>query len=240
MALSRVAPFVRGSVADVAWHYEQLRFAVHKCTVMARCIGVCYIILHVVLVVCRDAMAGRHTGLLSCNSGQQAAGASAIAGPLSIIKASSAAVGSNTNNSASSSVHQATDGSAVPAVSNSSSTGTADNPLGSLQLQQWQPGSTQSQQEQLKPLEPNQPQQQQQQQRMYHPQQQHYSLQGRVVQLERQLKYLSRVTFKCGNWLDMGCAANKFGVVTCFSITKWIHLNWGDDGIMKLFHKLYR
>eukprot|EP00775_Hariotina_reticulata_P007037 gene7037-7251_t len=39
---------------------------------------------------------------------------------------------------------------------------------------------------------------------------------------------------------NMKCASNKYEVITCFSVTKWIHLNWGDDGVMKLFHKFYR
>jgi len=54
------------------------------------------------------------------------------------------------------------------------------------------------------------------------------------------LKGLSRVSFKAGNWLQMKCASNKYEVITCFSVTKWIHLNWGDDGLMKLFHKFHR
>jgi hypothetical protein len=48
------------------------------------------------------------------------------------------------------------------------------------------------------------------------------------------------VSFKAGNWLEQGCASNKYEVVTCFSVSKWVHLNWGDDGLMKLFHKFYR
>jgi len=31
----------------------------------------------------------------------------------------------------------------------------------------------------------------------------------------------------------------KFDTITCFSTTKWIHLNWGDEGIKKLFKKVY-
>lgn len=31
----------------------------------------------------------------------------------------------------------------------------------------------------------------------------------------------------------------KFNIVTCFSVTKWIHLNFGDRGIERLFRQVY-
>jgi hypothetical protein len=74
---------------------------------------------------------------------------------------------------------------------------------------------------------------QQQQQRPQSPQ-------ARIVPAQRQIKALSRVSFKAGNWLELPCPSNKYEVITCFSVTKWIQLNWGDDGIMQLFHKFYR
>lgn len=63
---------------------------------------------------------------------------------------------------------------------------------------------------------------------------------GRILSAQRQIKALSRVSFRAGNWLDVPCPSNKYEVITCFSVTKWIQLNWGDDGIMKLFNKFYR
>ncbi|KAF6250324.1 Bicoid-interacting protein 3-domain-containing protein, partial [Scenedesmus sp. NREL 46B-D3] len=70
--------------------------------------------------------------------------------------------------------------------------------------------------------------------------QQFRQLTSRVQQLSGQIKALTRVSFKAGNWLEQGCASNKYEVVTCFSVSKWVHLNWGDDGLIKLFHKFYR
>jgi hypothetical protein len=71
-------------------------------------------------------------------------------------------------------------------------------------------------------------------------QQQQQRPQARILSAQRQIKALSRVSFRAGNWLELPCPSNKYEVITCFSVTKWIQLNWGDDGIMQLFHKFYR
>eukprot|EP00033_Pygsuia_biforma_P002787 GCRY01003077.1.p1 GENE.GCRY01003077.1~~GCRY01003077.1.p1 ORF type:complete len:298 (-),score=49.48 GCRY01003077.1:21-914(-) len=34
---------------------------------------------------------------------------------------------------------------------------------------------------------------------------------------------------------ERGC----FDTIVCFSVTKWIHLNWGDEGIKKMFKNIY-
>ncbi|KAM0938558.1 putative RNA methyltransferase bin3, bin3-type S-adenosyl-L-methionine binding protein [Dioscorea sansibarensis] len=52
---------------------------------------------------------------------------------------------------------------------------------------------------------------------------------------------LARASFECKNFVESlhGCY-EKYDTILCLSVAKWIHLNWGDDGLITLFVKIWR
>ncbi|XP_059400591.1 7SK snRNA methylphosphate capping enzyme-like [Carassius carassius] len=55
----------------------------------------------------------------------------------------------------------------------------------------------------------------------------------------------ANVTFVKGNYVlenDMLLQTQReeYDVVLCLSVTKWVHLNWGDAGLKRLFHRVYK
>uniref|UniRef100_A0ABM5EJL9 RNA methyltransferase n=1 Tax=Pogona vitticeps TaxID=103695 RepID=A0ABM5EJL9_9SAUR len=55
----------------------------------------------------------------------------------------------------------------------------------------------------------------------------------------------NNVIFVKGNYIlecDELLEAQKpeYDVILCLSLTKWVHLNWGDEGLKRLFRRLYR
>lgn len=49
---------------------------------------------------------------------------------------------------------------------------------------------------------------------------------------------LRRITFRAENFIDCVEANATYDTVLCLSVTKWVHLNWGDDGLIRLFAKI--
>ncbi|KAG9281561.1 7SK snRNA methylphosphate capping enzyme-like [Astyanax mexicanus] len=55
----------------------------------------------------------------------------------------------------------------------------------------------------------------------------------------------ANVSFVKGNYvldsdLLLVTQREEFDVILCLSVTKWVHLNWGDVGLKRLFHRVYR
>uniref|UniRef100_A0A7I4B8P9 RNA methyltransferase n=1 Tax=Physcomitrium patens TaxID=3218 RepID=A0A7I4B8P9_PHYPA len=51
---------------------------------------------------------------------------------------------------------------------------------------------------------------------------------------------LERVIFKHANILHCNLRSNVVDTVLCLSVVKWIHLNWGDEGLVEFFIQTYR
>jgi len=52
----------------------------------------------------------------------------------------------------------------------------------------------------------------------------------------------NNIDFRIGDILDLSpnLPSNTYDTITCFSVTKWIHLHHGDTGIQTLFREIFR
>ncbi|XP_076130088.1 7SK snRNA methylphosphate capping enzyme [Alosa pseudoharengus] len=62
---------------------------------------------------------------------------------------------------------------------------------------------------------------------------------------QQQGSFPANVSFVTGNYVvenDQFLLTQKeeYDVILCLSVTKWVHLNWGDAGLKRLFHRVYR
>ncbi|KAH9620174.1 hypothetical protein KSS87_009016 [Heliosperma pusillum] len=50
------------------------------------------------------------------------------------------------------------------------------------------------------------------------------------------------VSFQHGNFVSdhYRVPREKYDTIICLSVTKWVHLNWGDEGLISLFSKIWR
>ncbi|KAJ4787873.1 Pre-miRNA 5'-monophosphate methyltransferase [Rhynchospora pubera] len=49
------------------------------------------------------------------------------------------------------------------------------------------------------------------------------------------------VSFRQENFVEhLQVSSEKYDAIVCLSVSKWIHLNWGDEGIITLFVKIWR
>ncbi|TYG59713.1 hypothetical protein ES288_D07G008500v1 [Gossypium darwinii] len=48
------------------------------------------------------------------------------------------------------------------------------------------------------------------------------------------------VTFRQENFVRSRPHDKQYDTILCLSVTKWIHLNWGDDGLITAFGKIWR
>ncbi|GJP74554.1 hypothetical protein CLOP_g5114 [Closterium sp. NIES-67] len=48
-----------------------------------------------------------------------------------------------------------------------------------------------------------------------------------------------RVVFRCLNVVEADMPRDSADTVLCLSVTKWVHLNWGDAGLIALFANLF-
>ncbi|KAL5238768.1 hypothetical protein ACI65C_006178 [Semiaphis heraclei] len=64
------------------------------------------------------------------------------------------------------------------------------------------------------------------------------------VGLKLSERFPYNVSFVQGNYvlesdLLLSLETSKFDIILCLSITKWFHLNWGDDGLKRAFKRMF-
>eukprot|EP01136_Pigoraptor_vietnamica_P005365 Opistho-1_new@36877 len=62
---------------------------------------------------------------------------------------------------------------------------------------------------------------------------------GPLVPASREGHFPANVEFVAGNFIEGARETAAYDAVLCLSVTKWIHLNWGDDGIRELFSRVF-
>ncbi|XP_042483078.1 probable RNA methyltransferase At5g51130 isoform X3 [Macadamia integrifolia] len=63
----------------------------------------------------------------------------------------------------------------------------------------------------------------------------------RIAKMDKEPKLFDVVSFRKENFVSSwhNCS-EAYDTILCLSVTKWVHLNWGDDGLITLFAKIWR
>lgn len=59
-------------------------------------------------------------------------------------------------------------------------------------------------------------------------------------ELRRSAKALKQTSFVYTDFVNSSTCLRKADTILCLSVTKWVQLNWGDDGLEELFTRVYR
>lgn len=62
---------------------------------------------------------------------------------------------------------------------------------------------------------------------------------GIMPKIEIKNRFPNNVQFRTENYVENERTTEKYDTIICFSTTKWIHLNFGDEGIKRLFKKVF-
>ncbi|KAM4677692.1 7SK snRNA methylphosphate capping enzyme isoform 1-T4 [Discoglossus pictus] len=65
------------------------------------------------------------------------------------------------------------------------------------------------------------------------------------IENEKKHVFPHNVVFVQGNYVVereelVEAQSPEYDVILCLSVTKWVHLNWGDDGLKRMFRRMYR
>lgn len=58
------------------------------------------------------------------------------------------------------------------------------------------------------------------------------------MNVRRSTKVLKKTRFLAADFVNDKTTLKKCEVIMCLSVTKWIHVNWGDAGVKALFRKV--
>ena len=56
--------------------------------------------------------------------------------------------------------------------------------------------------------------------------------------VRRSAKVLKKTRFLAADFVNDKTTLKKSDAIVCLSVTKWVHMNWGDAGVKALFRKV--